>query len=139
MFKLKYVIKLLFKSNNCSVSLFCAHPYFKDWIFESFPFIRLYSLCVLIWCSHFLIQSAQVLKERDALQGQYKPPVLVKIAPDLTTQDKRDIADVVTEVRTKLLKSFSFLLVPFFICIFKRLLNGFLDNLIYIHPVRFYY
>lgn len=80
-----------------------------------------------------------MLKERDALQGQYKPPVLVKIAPDLTTQDKRDIADVVTEVRTKLLKSFSFLLVPFFICIFKRLLNGFLDNLIYIHPVRFYY
>ncbi|XP_058485363.1 dihydroorotate dehydrogenase (quinone), mitochondrial-like isoform X2 [Solea solea] len=39
-----------------------------------------------------------VLKERDALQGQHKPPVLVKIAPDLTAQDKRDIADVVTEL-----------------------------------------
>uniref|UniRef100_A0A7N6C0N0 Dihydroorotate dehydrogenase (quinone), mitochondrial n=1 Tax=Anabas testudineus TaxID=64144 RepID=A0A7N6C0N0_ANATE len=40
----------------------------------------------------------KVLKERDALQGERKPPVLVKIAPDLTAQDKRDIADVVTEL-----------------------------------------
>ncbi|KAM4592521.1 dihydroorotate dehydrogenase (quinone), mitochondrial [Odontesthes bonariensis] len=39
-----------------------------------------------------------VLKERDALQEERKPPVLVKIAPDLTTQDKQDIADVVTEL-----------------------------------------
>ncbi|XP_039984211.1 dihydroorotate dehydrogenase (quinone), mitochondrial [Xiphias gladius] len=39
-----------------------------------------------------------VLKERDALQGEHKPPVLVKIAPDLTAQDKQDIADVVTEL-----------------------------------------
>lgn len=39
-----------------------------------------------------------VLKERDALQEEHKPPVLVKIAPDLTDQDKRDIADVVTEL-----------------------------------------
>ncbi|XP_033847481.1 dihydroorotate dehydrogenase (quinone), mitochondrial [Periophthalmus magnuspinnatus] len=39
-----------------------------------------------------------VLKERDALQGEHKPPVLVKIAPDLSAQDKRDIADVVTEL-----------------------------------------
>ncbi|XP_033487426.1 dihydroorotate dehydrogenase (quinone), mitochondrial [Epinephelus lanceolatus] len=39
-----------------------------------------------------------VLKERDALQGDRKLPVLVKIAPDLTTQDKQDIADVVTEL-----------------------------------------
>ncbi|TWW67957.1 dihydroorotate dehydrogenase (quinone), mitochondrial [Takifugu flavidus] len=37
-----------------------------------------------------------VLKERDAMQGECKPPVLVKIAPDLTAQDKQDIADVVT-------------------------------------------
>ncbi|XP_029353378.1 dihydroorotate dehydrogenase (quinone), mitochondrial isoform X2 [Echeneis naucrates] len=40
----------------------------------------------------------RVLKERDALQGEHKPPVLVKIAPDLTAQDKKDIADVVTEL-----------------------------------------
>lgn len=53
--------------------------------------------------NHILMCSAQVLKERDALQGERKPPVLVKIAPDLTAQDKRDIADVVTEVRTYLL------------------------------------
>ncbi|KAF0043116.1 hypothetical protein F2P81_004453 [Scophthalmus maximus] len=39
-----------------------------------------------------------VLKERDALQGEHKPPVLVKIAPDLTAQDKQDIADVVVEL-----------------------------------------
>lgn len=45
-----------------------------------------------------LLYSAQVLKERDALQENHRPPVLLKIAPDLTDQDKRDIADVVTEV-----------------------------------------
>lgn len=45
---------------------------------------------------HRLLQT--VLKERDALQGEHKPPVLVKIAPDLTAQDKQDIADVVTEL-----------------------------------------
>ncbi|XP_020488171.2 dihydroorotate dehydrogenase (quinone), mitochondrial [Labrus bergylta] len=39
-----------------------------------------------------------VLKERDALQGGCKPPVLLKIAPDLTAQDKQDIADVVDEL-----------------------------------------
>lgn len=53
------------------------------------------------------MHSEQVLKERDALQAQRKPPVLVKIAPDLTAQDKQDIADVVTEVGTTLLQSFN--------------------------------
>ncbi|XP_061566119.1 dihydroorotate dehydrogenase (quinone), mitochondrial-like [Cololabis saira] len=45
---------------------------------------------------HRLLYS--VMKERDALQQEHKPPVLVKIAPDLTAQDKQDIADVVTEL-----------------------------------------
>lgn len=49
-------------------------------------------------------RSTQVLKERDALQVESKPPVLVKIAPDLTAEDKQDIADVVTEVRIRLLQ-----------------------------------
>ncbi|XP_068595954.1 dihydroorotate dehydrogenase (quinone), mitochondrial [Brachionichthys hirsutus] len=40
----------------------------------------------------------KVLKERNALQGEFKPPVLVKIAPDLTAQDKQDIADVITKL-----------------------------------------
>ncbi|XP_067399498.1 dihydroorotate dehydrogenase (quinone), mitochondrial isoform X2 [Emydura macquarii macquarii] len=40
---------------------------------------------------------AKVLQERDALRCARKPAVLVKIAPDLTAQDKRDIASVVTE------------------------------------------
>lgn len=35
------------------------------------------------------------------MQGECKPPVLVKIAPDLTEQDKQDIADVVTAVGTR--------------------------------------
>ncbi|KAM9825355.1 dihydroorotate dehydrogenase (quinone), mitochondrial isoform 2-T2 [Syngnathus typhle] len=39
-----------------------------------------------------------VLQKRDGIQGRHKPPVLVKIAPDLSAQDKRDIADVVTEL-----------------------------------------
>ncbi|KAJ7312210.1 hypothetical protein JRQ81_006594 [Phrynocephalus forsythii] len=41
---------------------------------------------------------AKVLAERDALASEPKPAVLVKIAPDLTAQDKRDIASVVSEL-----------------------------------------
>ncbi|KAG9267063.1 dihydroorotate dehydrogenase (quinone), mitochondrial isoform X1 [Astyanax mexicanus] len=41
---------------------------------------------------------AKVLKERDSLQGKNRPPVLVKIAPDLSQQDKQDIAEVITEL-----------------------------------------
>lgn len=41
----------------------------------------------------------QVLLERDLLPCKHKPAVLVKIAPDLTAQDKQDIASVVCEVR----------------------------------------
>ncbi|XP_021112406.1 dihydroorotate dehydrogenase (quinone), mitochondrial isoform X5 [Heterocephalus glaber] len=40
----------------------------------------------------------KVLQERDALQRAQKPAVLVKIAPDLTAQDKEDIACVVREL-----------------------------------------
>ncbi|XP_076989023.1 dihydroorotate dehydrogenase (quinone), mitochondrial [Tamandua tetradactyla] len=41
---------------------------------------------------------AKVLQERDALKRAHKPAVLVKIAPDLTAQDKKDIAGVVREL-----------------------------------------
>lgn len=44
---------------------------------------------------HLLIK---VLQERDALKGAHKPALLVKIAPDLTAQDKEDIASVVREL-----------------------------------------
>ncbi|KAK1330559.1 hypothetical protein QTO34_010749 [Cnephaeus nilssonii] len=40
----------------------------------------------------------KVLQERDALKGVHKPALLVKIAPDLTAQDKEDIASVVREL-----------------------------------------
>ncbi|KAA0723909.1 Dihydroorotate dehydrogenase (quinone), mitochondrial [Triplophysa tibetana] len=40
----------------------------------------------------------KVLKERDSLACKKRPPVLVKIAPDLTSQDKKDIAEVIMEV-----------------------------------------
>uniref|UniRef100_A0A8C5K123 Dihydroorotate dehydrogenase (quinone), mitochondrial n=1 Tax=Jaculus jaculus TaxID=51337 RepID=A0A8C5K123_JACJA len=40
----------------------------------------------------------KVLQERDALKGEQKPAVLVKIAPDLTAQDKEDIASVAREL-----------------------------------------
>ncbi|NXW95219.1 PYRD dehydrogenase, partial [Alopecoenas beccarii] len=40
----------------------------------------------------------KVLEERDALPCEHKPAVLVKIAPDLTTQDKQDIASVICEL-----------------------------------------
>lgn len=41
---------------------------------------------------------SKVLQERDALKGTRKPAVLVKIAPDLTAQDKEDIASVAREL-----------------------------------------
>ncbi|NXS13917.1 PYRD dehydrogenase, partial [Neodrepanis coruscans] len=41
---------------------------------------------------------SKVLSERDLLPCKHKPAVLVKIAPDLTAQDKQDIASVVCEV-----------------------------------------
>lgn len=41
---------------------------------------------------------AKVLAERDALAPEHKPAVLVKIAPDLTAQDRQDIASVVCEL-----------------------------------------
>uniref|UniRef100_A0A9J8CEY5 Dihydroorotate dehydrogenase catalytic domain-containing protein n=1 Tax=Cyprinus carpio carpio TaxID=630221 RepID=A0A9J8CEY5_CYPCA len=34
----------------------------------------------------------------DSLRSENRPPVLVKIAPDLSTQDKQDIAEVIMEV-----------------------------------------
>ncbi|NXK56273.1 PYRD dehydrogenase, partial [Chauna torquata] len=40
----------------------------------------------------------KVLAERDTLPCEHKPAVLVKIAPDLTAQDKQDIASVVCEL-----------------------------------------
>ncbi|KYO28478.1 dihydroorotate dehydrogenase (quinone), mitochondrial [Alligator mississippiensis] len=45
-----------------------------------------------------MAQLLQVLEERDALPCVPKPAVLVKIAPDLSAQDKRDIASVVSEL-----------------------------------------
>ncbi|XP_020392006.1 dihydroorotate dehydrogenase (quinone), mitochondrial [Rhincodon typus] len=40
----------------------------------------------------------KVLKERDALTVNRKPAILLKIAPDLTAEDKKDIAGVVMEL-----------------------------------------
>ncbi|NWR65245.1 PYRD dehydrogenase, partial [Bucorvus abyssinicus] len=40
----------------------------------------------------------KVLAERDALSCEHKPAVLVKIAPDLSAQDKQDIASIVCEL-----------------------------------------
>ena len=42
-----------------------------------------------------MIMFEQVSEERDRLNLSPKPPLLVKIAPDLTAQDKQDITDVV--------------------------------------------
>lgn len=51
--------------------------------------------------SMLLCTPLQVLMERDALPCERKPAVLVKIAPDLSWQDKQDIAGVVCEVRRR--------------------------------------
>ncbi|XP_045193970.1 dihydroorotate dehydrogenase (quinone), mitochondrial-like isoform X2 [Mercenaria mercenaria] len=41
---------------------------------------------------------AKVSEERKNIESERKPPLLVKIAPDLTEQDKKDITDVVLKV-----------------------------------------
>ncbi|XP_055504962.1 dihydroorotate dehydrogenase (quinone), mitochondrial [Leucoraja erinacea] len=40
----------------------------------------------------------KVMKERDYLKVNRKPAILLKIAPDLTAEEKKDIASVVTEL-----------------------------------------
>uniref|UniRef100_A0A8C5T095 Dihydroorotate dehydrogenase (quinone), mitochondrial n=1 Tax=Laticauda laticaudata TaxID=8630 RepID=A0A8C5T095_LATLA len=45
---------------------------------------------------HLLL--TKVLAERDSLPGKHRPAVLVKIAPDLTSQEKLDIAWIVSEL-----------------------------------------
>lgn len=66
------------------------------------------ALCVNGAASHCIVPisglSTQVLQERDALKGTRKPAVLVKIAPDLTAQDKEDIASVAREVRVRVVQ-----------------------------------
>lgn len=37
----------------------------------------------------------QVSEERKNVKSERKPPLLVKIAPDLTEQDMKDITDVI--------------------------------------------
>ncbi|KAH0619756.1 hypothetical protein JD844_000702 [Phrynosoma platyrhinos] len=56
---------------------------------ETWPPLDLWSPCPF---------PLQVLAERDALAVESKPAVLVKIAPDLTAQEKQDIASVVCEL-----------------------------------------
>uniref|UniRef100_A0A8C1UGJ0 Dihydroorotate dehydrogenase catalytic domain-containing protein n=1 Tax=Cyprinus carpio TaxID=7962 RepID=A0A8C1UGJ0_CYPCA len=46
---------------------------------------------------HLVLVVIQVLKEWDSLRSEKRPPVLVKLAPDLSTQDKQDIAEVIME------------------------------------------
>lgn len=75
----------------------------------------------------------QVLKERDSLRSENRLPVLVKIAPDLSTQDKQDIAEVIMEVSLHRLNILcgNFVVDPFrrkvsywkllFVCVFSVL------------------
>ncbi|CAH1779373.1 unnamed protein product [Owenia fusiformis] len=43
----------------------------------------------------------KVVKERNELKCARKPPLLVKIAPDLTEKDQKDIAEVVTKTQSR--------------------------------------
>ena len=47
----------------------------------------------------------QVVEARNALNDS-RPPVILKIAPDLTTEDKHDIAEVVVKVRNPIVLKF---------------------------------
>jgi len=43
-----------------------------------------------------------VIEARNQVWGERKIPLLLKIAPDLTDQDKKDIADVINDKKVKL-------------------------------------
>lgn len=43
----------------------------------------------------------EVNKVRASLESQNKPPLLLKLAPDLTLQDKKDIVSVITKKESK--------------------------------------
>ena len=50
---------------------------------------------VVLLCLVKYVLCVQVLAERAKLSRKVKPPLLVKISPDLTEQDKADVAFVV--------------------------------------------
>jgi len=45
---------------------------------------------------------SNVIEARNQYSGVHKIPLLLKIAPDLTDQDKKDIADVINDKKVKL-------------------------------------
>jgi len=45
---------------------------------------------------------SNVIDARNQVCGERKIPLLLKIAPDLTDQDKKDIADVINDKKVKL-------------------------------------
>jgi len=45
---------------------------------------------------------SNVLEARNRYAGEKKIPVLLKISPDLTDQDKKDIVNVITDKKVKL-------------------------------------
>lgn len=45
---------------------------------------------------------SNVIEARNQACGERKIPLLLKIAPDLTDQDKKDIADVINDEKVKL-------------------------------------
>lgn len=64
-----------------------------------FPPHTLHTHPLLTLTLHTLSLLTQVLAERDTLTPP--PPLLVKIAPDLTQQDKQDIAAVITREKVR--------------------------------------
>jgi len=46
---------------------------------------------------------SNVIEARNQVCGDHKIPLLLKIAPDLTDQDKKDIANVINDKKVKLI------------------------------------
>ncbi|MCL4121839.1 UNVERIFIED_CONTAM: hypothetical protein GTU68_061176 [Idotea baltica] len=45
--------------------------------------------------------TSAIIKERNNLPGQHKPPILLKISPDLTLEDKKDIVAVISKDKNR--------------------------------------
>lgn len=51
---------------------------------------------------HLMSLLSSTLEARNKYCGERKIPLLLKVSPDLTDQDKKDIADIINDKKVKL-------------------------------------
>lgn len=65
----------------------------------------------------------QVVAARNSLPGTHKPPLLVKLAPDLTSNEKKDIAQVLTKPEVVCYSIYCYIKLNYTLILFTTNLN----------------